>query len=138
MIAGDFSGAKADAEKAVRLLEDRVQQRPNELVSLRQLSWSYLALKRNSDALKVARQLVDLLPPEKDALLGAANLAGLAEIEAHTGATAEAVGILRRLLSVPAGESVSIARLRIDPVWDPIRNDPGFQELLAGKEHIGP
>jgi hypothetical protein len=25
-----------------------------------------------------------------------------------------------------------------DPVWDPIRNDPGFQELLAGKELIGP
>ncbi len=27
---------------------------------------------------------------------------------------------------------------KIDPVWDPIRNDPGFQQLLAGKEHVGP
>jgi hypothetical protein len=27
---------------------------------------------------------------------------------------------------------------RNDPVWDPIRNDPGFQQLLAGKEHVGP
>jgi hypothetical protein len=33
---------------------------------------------------------------------------------------------------------VSIARLKIDPVWDPIRNDPGFQQLLGGSEHIGP
>jgi hypothetical protein len=102
------------------------------------LSWSYLALKRNSDAFDVARQLVQLLPPEKDALLGAANLAGLAEVEAHTGATAEAVALLRRLLSVPAGESVSIPRLKIDPVWDPIRNDPGFQQLLTIQEHVGP
>jgi TolB-like protein/regulator of sirC expression with transglutaminase-like and TPR domain len=138
VIAGDFSGARTDAEKAVKLLEERLRQQPNELVSLRELSWSYLALKRNSDALKAARQLVEALPPEKDALLGAANLAGLAEIEARVGAAADAEEILRRLLSVPAGESVSIARLKIDPVWDPIRNDPGFQKLLAGKEHIGP
>jgi len=138
VVAGDLSDATADAEKAVRLLEQRLQQRPNELVSLRQLSWSYLALNRSSDALKAARQLVDVLPPEKDALLGAANLAGLAEIEARSGAAVEAVKNLRRLLSIPAGESVTITRLKIDPVWDPIRNDPGFQELLTLKEHVGP
>jgi hypothetical protein len=46
--------------------------------------------------------------------------------------------MLRRLLSIPAGDSASIQRLKIDPVWDPIRNDPGFQQLLAGKELIGP
>jgi TolB-like protein/Tfp pilus assembly protein PilF len=138
VVAGDLSDATADAEKAVRLLEERLRQRPNELVSLRQLSWSYLALNRSRDALKAARQLVDVLPPEKDALLGAANLAGLAEIEARSGATADAVKNLRRLLSIPAGESVTITRLKIDPVWDPIRNDPGFQQLLTGSEHIGP
>ena len=138
VVAGDLSDATADAEKAVRLLEQRLQQRPNELVSLRQLSWSYLALNRSSDALKTARQLVEVLPPEKDALLGAANLAGLAEIEARSGAAVEAVKNLRRLLSIPAGESVTITRLKIDPVWDPIRNDPGFQELLTLKEHVGP
>ena len=138
VVAGDLSGATADAEKAVRLLEERLRQRPNELVSLRQLSWSYLALNRSGDALKTAQQLVDVLPPEKDALLGAANLAGLAEIEARSGAAAEAVKNLRRLLSVPAGESVTITRLKIDPVWDPIRNDPAFQQLLTMKEHVGP
>jgi serine/threonine-protein kinase len=103
-----------------------------------QLCWVYLALKRNSDAIKLARQAADLLPPEKDALVGNILLAGLAEINARTGATADAVAILRRLLLVPAGQSVSIARLKIDPVWDPIRNDPSFQELLTMKEYVGP
>jgi hypothetical protein len=65
------------------------------------------------------------------------NLAGLAEIQARTGATSDAVENLRRLLTIPAGETVSIARLKIDPIWDPIRNDPGFQKLLTMKEHVG-
>ena len=138
VIAGDLAGAKADGQKAEGVLEKRVRERPNELIVLRQLSWIYLALGRNADALGIARQMSNLLPPERDALLGAGVLSGLAEIEARTGASADAVSILRRLLSVPGGESVSIARLKIDPVWDPIRNDPGFQQLLMGTEHVGP
>jgi len=103
-----------------------------------QLSWVYLALKRDGDATKLARQAADLLPSEKDALVGNILLTGLAEIKARIGATADAIAILRRLLSVPAGGSVSIARLKIDPVWDPIRNDPGFQQLVSMQEHVGP
>src|SRR5207253_3050746 len=63
---------------------------------------------------------------------------GLAQIEARVGAPEEAIKRLRRLLSIPAGWEVSIARLKIDPVWDPIRNRPDFQKLLSGPEQIGP
>jgi TolB-like protein len=138
VIAGDLAAAKADGEKAREVLEKRVRDRPTELISLRQLSWVYVAVGQNTDALRIAQQLSELLPPEKDALLGAGTLAGLAEIKARVGAPADAVSILRRLLSMPAGESVSIARLKIDPVWDPIRNDLGFQQLLTIKERVGP
>jgi len=138
VIAGDLAAAKADGEKAREVLEKRVRDRPTELISLRQLSWVYVAIGQNNDALRIAQQLSELLPPAKDALLGAGTLAGLAEIKARVGASADAVSILRRLLSMPAGESVSIARLKIDPVWDPIRNDSGFQQLLTMKEHVGP
>ncbi|PYS66928.1 MAG: hypothetical protein DMF73_20540, partial [Acidobacteria bacterium] len=109
-LAGDFTGGHADAEKARQLLEERLRERPNERVSMRELIWVYLALKRDADALKLARQAADLLPPERDALLGNSNLAGLAEVEARTGAASDAIAILRRLLTIPAGETVSIAR----------------------------
>jgi len=138
VLAGDLIGAQAEAEKARPLLEERLRERPNEISSMTQLSWIYLALKRNDDAINLARRAADLLPPEKDALVGNILVTGLAEIEARAGATAESVAILRRLLSVPAGQAVSIARLKIDPVWDPIRNDTGFQQLLTGKERVGP
>ena len=45
---------------------------------------------------------------------------------------------LKRTEAIPAGQPMSIARLKIDPVWDPIRNRPDFRQLLAGTEQIGP
>src|SRR2546421_5779500 len=100
--------------------------------------WVHVALNGDTDVLKLGREAVVVLPPEKDALLGNSNLAGLAEVEARAGAASGAIAILRRLLTIPAGETVSIARLKIDPVWDPIRNDPDFQQLLTTPEHVGP
>jgi Flp pilus assembly protein TadD len=138
VMAGDLLGAQTEAQKARQLLEERLRDRPDDISSMPQLSWVYLALKRNADATNLARQAAKLLPPEKDVLVGNVLLTGLAEIQARTGATTEAVAILRQQLSVPAGGSVSIARLKIDPVWDPVRNDPGFQELLTTQEHVGP
>ena len=103
-----------------------------------QLSWVNLALKRNADAVRFAQQATELLPVEKDAVNGPAFLASLAEIQAHAGESGEAVKTLRRVLSLAAGYYVSLQQLKIDPVWDPIRNDPGFQQLLTGKERIQP
>jgi TolB-like protein/cytochrome c-type biogenesis protein CcmH/NrfG len=138
VLAGDIPSAQPDAEKAGKLLEARLRDHPQDFRSLRALSWVYLALNRKTDAINVARKSVDLLPLEKDAVLGSGNLASLAEMQARTGAPKEAVKNLRHLLSIPAGETVSLARLKIDPVWDPIRNDPEFQQLLTGQEHVGP
>ena len=59
-------------------------------------------------------------------------------IKARTGDATGAIDILRRLLAMPAGHEVSIVSLKNNPAWDPIRNDSRFQQLLAGKELIGP
>jgi hypothetical protein len=96
-----------------------------------ELSWVYLALGRNDDALRLSRRAADSMPIEKDALSGPIFQHGLAQIEARAGAPDEAIKRLRRLLSIPAGREVSMARLKIDPVWDPIRNRPDFQQLLS-------
>jgi serine/threonine-protein kinase len=138
VLAGDLASAQTEAAKARELLEARLRDHPQDIRSLRALSWVYLALNHKADALNIARQTLELLPPERDAFLGSNNLASLAEMQAQTGATGEAVQTLRKLLSMPAGDPISIARLKIDPVWDPIRNDQGFQQLLSGNQLIGP
>lgn len=138
VLAGDTSTTQPESEQVRGVLEATLRERPNDFTTLTQLSWIYLALGRNAEALSAARRATSILPVEKDALLGPGVLTNLAEVEARTGETGTAIKILHRLLSIPAGMEVSIARLKIDPVWDPIRNDPGFQELLKGTELVGP
>ncbi len=134
VLAGQGAVAKPECEQTRALLESRLAERPEDRTSLTALAWVYVCLGRNADAVRVARQAADLLPIEKDAVAGPFFLAGLAEIEARTGQPKKAVKILRQLITAPAGGVVSIARLKIDPVWDPIRNDPGFQKLISEPE----
>jgi TolB-like protein len=44
-----------------------------------------------------------------------------------------AIPLLEHALSVPAAEAITRGYLRLDPWWDPIRNDPRFQKLLNSK-----
>jgi serine/threonine protein kinase/predicted Zn-dependent protease len=138
VLAGETEAAKSAGEEARSLFEARLRERPDDTFAMTGLSWVYLALGRNADALRVSEQAAHLISIEKDALAGPTFQNGLAQIEARAGAPEEAVKRLRHLLSIPAGGWVSIARLKIDPVWDPIRNRPDFQQLLSGPEQIGP
>jgi TolB-like protein/Tfp pilus assembly protein PilF len=138
VLAGDVASAHDDIEKARGLLEARLHERPDDGLAMMQLSWVNVALKHNAEALRLAHRASELMSVEKDALAGPHALTLLAEIQARAGEPAEAVKRIRRLLSIPAGIFISLQQLKIDPVWDPIRNDPGFQQLLAGKELIGP
>jgi TolB-like protein/Flp pilus assembly protein TadD len=135
LLAGQSAAAKSEAEEARALLEPRLAERaPGDRTSLSESAWVYVCLGRNDDALRIVREAAESMPIEKDAILGVNFLVGLAQIEAHTGQSEEAVKHLRQLLTMPAGEYISVARLKIDPVWDPIRSDPAFQKLLSEPE----
>jgi len=138
VLAGEHEAAKSAGEEALPLLEAKLRERPEDTFVMMELAWVYLALGRNADALRLAREAAASIPIEKDAVAGPTFQIGLAQIEARAGAPEEAVKRLRHLLSIPAGQVASIARLKIDPVWDPIRDRPDFQQLLAGTEQIGP
>ncbi|MEY2538983.1 MAG: hypothetical protein QOG67_2723 [Verrucomicrobiota bacterium] len=138
VLSGDAESARDEIEKTRGVLEARLQERPDDEFGMVQLSWVYVALKRNAEALRLAHRATELAPLGKDVLFAVGLLTPLAEIQARAGEPAEAVETLRQLLSMPAGLAISLQQLRIDPVWDPIRNDSGFQKLLAGTEFVGP
>ena len=118
MFGWRWSRRQARAEEARGPLEAKLLQRPDDLGVISQLAWVYLALERNTDALRLGYQRAASLPIEKDAYWGPSFETGLAEIQARAGEPHKAVKTLRRLLKIPAGSGMSLQRLKIDPVWD--------------------
>ena len=88
----------------------------------------YAGLGRKEDAIRLARKAMAKDPLEADAFLGTFQMQMAALIFVRTGLYDEAIEQLARLLSVPS--ETSPALLRIDPIWDPLRDYPGFRELV--------
>ena len=76
-----------------------------------------------------ARRAVDLLPLEKDPLTHAELMKNLAVVYAWTGEKDVALNELTELLQIPA--PISYGQLRLHPYWDPLRDDPRFEKLVA-------
>jgi serine/threonine-protein kinase len=89
------------------------------------------ALGMREEAIREGKRAVELMPPEKDAILGTNNVAGLARIYSVLGEAELAAEQIRYLLSVPTS-SMNQRNLLRAPVWDGIRDHPAFQALLAG------
>ena len=82
-----------------------------------------------------------LLPSAKDAWGGPDCEGNLTLIQTIFGETSRPISTLSRLLETPAGGAdeplvVTPAILRLDPLWDPLRNDPRFQKLCEEKADV--
>ena len=146
VVAGRQAPMQADCRRVKVLLDAEVEkigggkQSVNRVnpAALAQLGWVDACLGQNAEAIAVARRGVNLVPISKDAYSGQWFLTGLAQIEAHAGAPGDAIKLLEQLMAMPAGDSVSVKRLELDPVWDPLRGNPRFQALIRKYEASRP
>ena len=89
-------------------------------------------------AVSEGRKGMALQPTSEDPFEGPQREEQMALIYASLGNADEAIPILKKWIDVPSSTGIARTLLRIDPDWDSIRNDPRFQQLLAGEERIGP
>ena len=94
-----------------------------------QLAKLLARLGEKDAAITEAQQATDLRPESKDAFDGPRITEDVAQVYAILGDNARAIELLDGLLSRPTG--VTLQSLRVNPAWDPLRNDPAFQALSA-------
>jgi TolB-like protein/Flp pilus assembly protein TadD len=91
------------------------------------LAFAYAGLGEKDNALEQAKQAIK--DYDTDAVNKPAAEATLAQIQARFGDHDSAIAALPHLLEVPAG--LTVADLKFNPLWDPLRKDPRFEKLLT-------
>jgi Predicted integral membrane protein len=136
---GDNTSAQKNFEAARPAIEKTVSDSPQAATQRAQLGLLYAFMGRKEDALREAQRAVELKPISRDVIEGAVAQAFQALIFARTGETDKAISAIEHLLTTPfavdyADDSITLSDLRTRWEWDPLRNDPRFQKILAGPE----
>jgi tetratricopeptide (TPR) repeat protein len=98
------------------------------------LGRAYAGLGEATSAITEGQKAMAMDPTSKDPLEGPEKECTMAQIYALLGDADHAIAILKRLLQIPAGQVIAPGLLRLDPLWDQIRNDPRFRELAEVKK----
>ncbi len=88
------------------------------------------------EAISACRRYVDARSPATQTFDRWWREVHLAEIYAYLDRPRECVTVLAELLRVPCG--LTVPMLKIDPVWDPVRDNPGFKALLIDPKNLAP
>lgn len=134
-LRNDPDAAKAAFLEARAEVARAVEAQPNFAEGLSGLGMIDAALGDKENAIREGQRAVELLPPEKDAVVGSLLLQNLATIHAWTGEKATALQELKEVTSKPS--YLSYGMLLRHPVWAPLHDEPGFQEILDALQHSG-
>jgi TolB-like protein/Tfp pilus assembly protein PilF len=124
----DEAGARAAFLKAKSAAEEQLKKSPDSADAHILLAKLLACLGEKDAAVSEAQRATELLPESKDAFGGPEISEGMAQVHATLGDNARAIEILDGLLSRPS--TVTVQGLKVNPLWDPLRNDPQFQALL--------
>src|SRR6266550_1489231 len=134
-IAGDDAAARKSWQQARTELESFLKDQPENSNLLGDLALANMGLGDKAAALALAERAVAANPIEKDATSGPSGIETLARVAAQIGEPDRAIAALQKLLSIPALTDTAApftpALLRLDPMFDQLRNDSRFQELVA-------
>ena len=138
-VAGDHAAAQESWQQARKELEPFLKKQSENVGLIADLTLINMGLGDKAAALALSEQAMAANPIEKDAVDGPIPIEILARVAARVGEPDRAITALQKLLSIPSNGALAAAPLtpallRLDPMFDPIRNDPRFQKLCEGRQ----
>jgi serine/threonine-protein kinase len=136
--AGDVGAARATYQSAAQDIRHELEKvapgtfQEGDLHAF--LGQAYAGLGKAASAIAEGQKAMAMRPTSQDPWEGPLEEARMAQIYALLGDADHAIPILKRVLRMPYAGWITPALLRLDPVWDQIRNDPRFQELAAERK----
>jgi TolB-like protein/Tfp pilus assembly protein PilF len=137
-VAADNAGAQESWRQARSELERFLKEQPENYILIGDLALTNMGLGDKTAALALSERAMTAVPIEKDVIGGPGPIEVLARVAARIGEPDRAIAALQKLLSIPYEGALASrvpltpALLRLDPMFDPLRNDPRFQELTLG------
>jgi tetratricopeptide (TPR) repeat protein len=136
-VVGDHAAAQESWQQARTELEPFLKEQPENYGLIGDLALTNMGLGDKTAALALSERGMAANPVEKDAINGPFPIEILARVAARMGEPDRAIAALQKLLSIPyeaplaSNVPLTPALLRLDPMFDSLRNDPRFEKLAS-------